>query len=827
MPGNDIKSTVIEHNAVHHCRLIHDLLIFKESIKAQRATTEPSTETQNQFYYAALSTQDYHTYIISVVILTLPPSEIWQDVNNIPTLQKDQNIYAKVRTAIACFVRLFIQSKTFAEKRESQPTEIDIISSHSEQDILPVLQYLNGDTSSIRPHWAELAKSGMYPLHGQTALNALPPYIPLLSPLQLTFKNTISLDYCTLAPLKSEQITYLELLLGISFFRLDHQTAIQRALKEFKGNYGLYCYPALASLNTVAFDHKIYFMLSHITPMEILSCMHNTDDMNAELNKELAPIIRFVTRFVEAKTAMKAALTHHHIENSIDIQHPYTETSKALQLLNSPLEETCTDENREKLAFAYNSIAYIPSALDFTDKTTTVKILYSPSIHYNDYLVYFLSNINEIRRYVQYVIRLQQTKQNWPSCYYYLGISQESPSTFHLLLMVSQKSPQELYVNRAKIVNLSPEEQNALNFAKLLNRLEEVALRNTCTQSELNQGEDVLPTQLKDTLNVLHTHQPHRVYTYDAIERLHDYEPLHKINITPHALSELDLANKSFITPIESFTSSFNIKAFSYSSLLYELNTMILRIASLAKSPENYPVYYHFYYYPCLAKKAQDVLYLHIAISHKSPEEVATMLDQKLEQLSKEEQGIKLCANIFFLAQKAFTLGNRFCPAVSSKEELMTFLSLLNDKSKQTILDDMKNLPHYAERVNDAPFELSPMADSIPFISINRLNASDFQTDHSALGTLSRKRPHAQLDNATSQTPPPFKHQRLNDLEIGSLYNASAVVKADSEESEESNTVVLSAASINLFCVTSEDISRQIPKKVRECTSSYTTDLFE
>ena len=644
---NNIQRVVVDTNVLHHSKILSSLVGFKENLEKAPFPRPSSTEAQKQFCYAAISTQDFSTYYLCVVMLPQKPSEIWQDVNNIPELKKEQDLISLLRVSAACFARLFIQSRTFAEGGLAQPQIIDMTTEHSYEDIVTVLQYLNENDTNIPPYWSRMTKDGVY--LGQTELSGLQPYIPVLSPLQLQHKQTIPISPSARTSTQSEYITYIELLRGLEYLSKDTLANHQEVLKEYQGNYSLHYYPALPDLNDTARPQKEpYLVLSHLAPMQILHYI-NMNKLEG-LSKEEKDVIRFVKHFVTTKNAIHKILARHGMHNLIDTCELHHEHNEALRVLHSSSTKMYEQKARETLTFALDSTAYIASPQDFTGTSSIVKILYTQDLHNSIYLNDLFKKIQAIRSYTQAIIN--DSRQLQQPCYFYLGISQEFTNTFHLVLIVSQKKPETIASSRHNIDSLPIVEQNVLHFAFALEQIEKAASQPITPLHSLDG--------LINRMNVLNSPHTRPIYNDPSLINSSIKVPL---SICKHALSELDLENKSFITCLQPAIDICYTESFNHTTFLSSLVGMTYIIEYRSNQQQSPPLNKAFYYYPCLGKKSQNTLYIHMAISHKAPQEVVNIQKQAIEKLSKEEQGILLCGNLYLESKQAASNGDDQCQA--------------------------------------------------------------------------------------------------------------------------------------------------------------------
>ena len=747
MKINKVERVVIDTHILHHSLLLSSLLSFKKQLRVNAATNPPSAEAQKQFYYAAISTQDFSTYYISVVRLPHKPSEIWQDINNISEIKKKQDLLSQLRVAAACFARLLIQSRTIAEEGNLRPTDINMTKEHSYEDIMSVLQYLNENNSSIPPYRPCVTEFEQY--QGHTQLNKLLHYIPVLSPLQLTHKMTMQVGFYESYRQISEQITYIELLKALDHLRERFLTPFQKKSHEYRGNYSLHLYPALESSDTTDTCHTVKLLLSHVAPMEILSSLDNTDDLNANIKS----IIRFVKRFVTTKAALKDSLTPYTTENLIGNIDQHTELSKALRFFIDAPKEQHQPKAIEDLRLAYNASAYMVSDADFIQQSSIVKVLFSYSIHSKISVVEFLNNINSIHKNVQFAINSYQSQY-----YYYVGISQEYDNLFHLLLVASNKSTEALCQTQEVTDSLSPVEQNVIHAAYIIQQVEIKA-------RQLLKLPSCTSTRFIDSLNVLNTSDPDKIYCSDSISFLEENYFAKFIQISPLTLSELDLEKKAFITQITPIPCTYDIASFSTLNLLDKLSSMIYVLKKHTVNRNHQSLNRPLYYYPCLARKSQSVLYIHMVISHKAPEEVVNIQTQAIKELSKEEQGILLFGNVYLEGKKAASNGNDFCQILQtckhSESDFMDFLTLLNNQLQ--LNEDILDKAVKESRKKTILIGLVDILPIIPFLPANRLDAYDDLSLYSRDLNASCIQDHPQQIDRTSRAshPPPLRYQQL------------------------------------------------------------------
>ena len=744
MEINNVERVIVNNNVLHHSELLGYVLAFKKQLAANAVSSSPfSAEAQEQFNYAVISTQDFSIYYICVIRLPHKPSEIWQDVNNIPELKKKQDLLSQLRVAAACFALLLIQSRTIAEKGDLLPTNVDVMSEQTEQDTLLLLQYLNKSDSTLPSYWSRMTEDGVY--LGQTELSGMQPYIPVLSPLQLQNKRTIQIPPSTGLTIQPQETSYIELLKGLEHLSYNPLAKHREALKEYQGSYSLHYYPAITPIDDT---HNIYLVLSHLAPMEILYSI-NMDKME-ELSKEEADVVQFIKHFVTTKNALQSLLARHGIENLLTTCRTHNRHNEAVNIFHNSAPATVYEhKTREALAFAVNSIAYIPSPQDFTAASSSVKILYTQQLCRSINLNEFFNKIQAIRSYTQHI--LNDSKKFQHPCYFYLGISQEFTGAFHLLLIISQKKPNALVANRNNIDSLPLIEQNVLHFASALQQIEKIVLRTTAFPHASND--------LANCMNLLNTPIPRQFCKNPSQIETSVHVPL---SICTHFLSELDLANKDFITHIDAAPHAFSIETFEHINLLTALNYMAYAIENHLFFGQHPTLNKTFYYYPCLGKKHQNIFHILMAISHKAPEEVINIQKQAIEKLSKEEQGILLCGNLYLESQKAASNGDEQCQVLKdakySEDDFMNFLRLLNNQLKRDKLDS--EMDDAAEKI--IYFKIADIAPLIPFLPANRLEAYDALPSSSSASTPPNpKRRRTQLNDTRDLQPPRILYQNL------------------------------------------------------------------
>ena len=746
---NSFNNVVLKSNFVHYQEIALALVQMKRFLTANAASALQRLQAQEQFYYAAISTQNFSSYNLSIVTLPQTPSEIWRDINNIPQLKEQSDLDSQLKVAIACFARLLIQARKIAEEGKSGASEIDVTSEHAKEETFLVLQYLNENDSIIPTYQQWVTENQDY--QGYAALNLLQSYIPLLSPIQLIRKDTILVTSHKLYFTESEQFTYFELLRFLDDAWIDIADH-QQQLREYQGSYGLYYYPAIEYSNKPHTCHVFSLMLSHFAPMQLLRYQNNAKD----LSEELQSVLRFVTRFVETKLAMREMLTYHGVQTTFDDNASLIESSEALQLLFDSPKELYSSKTRADLAFAHQSIAYMPSAQDFLNQTSIVKILYTHPLEYRVFPSDLIERVVSITKYTKAIIERQQAIPNYqPYYYYYLGITKEWANTYHLLLIMSLKSPTEFFAaHNSGTNNLTSIEQNILNFASLLHHAEKIIQKNAISTAPQSITDNLT---LEETLNVLNTNQLNKIYR--STPSFKTRQPT--IEIPPIALSELDIENKEFITRIQFGLDAYDINTFTYSVLLDTLIYITSSVNAHNSRNETHLPSRAYYYYPCLAKKSLEELYVHTVISHIQPTEVLARLSRQgktIEKLSKEELGIALCCKVFFQAQKAISIRNNRCQILKNQEEstdeLVDFLTLLNDQAKHEPLKTRKSQ-------TNTTIILTEITDLIPYAPANRLNTEPppLYSNDSRPPSLSKTKHYSQRGQLDPHLPS-LKYQR-------------------------------------------------------------------
>ena len=714
------KSITNLYDAPLHCSTLIDAL---NSIQTHLRTTSSDTDTplhaqgQKLFYYAALTTQNYATYDIIIIALSTPPSQLAPDINNILKLHKATatDVDAKVRVSIACFARLGLQSMEAATASKEYPTYATLTANHSFHKTLDLLEHLNQENLSPiknKPWLQDAHKRSL----GQITLGELMYYIPTFSPLDLPHRETIQLKIYRELYSNYYYVEYFQYLSALNQMILD----IQAHNPELQGStryYGLYHYAAIQEPLKKSSHPYISLMLSRKSPKQLSTQIESTSVCSTEVQS----ILRFSTAFTKAQSLMQACFTTHGVDYSLPT------TPSALALLDHSPKILFSSKEMQKLQNHFESISCMPTKQALGCKSTFIqKLHWSNSISRRSRCASILSQVHTLMKYVQLAITQRKALEHHPKIYFYLGLSQESTDTFHLLLIVSTKTPTQLIAQEDNLSGLSLEEQSILNFAPLLLDIEQKSLRITCP------GQPHRPNLL-ETLNRLNQDPPHPMYHETGLNRLKDYNnsDLPRVEINIPVLSDLHIEHRNFITKIKLLQTAYGIKQLTYRNLLLQLLSLASQLSYESPRSLDVDTDPNFYYYPCLAKNTQNDIYVLIAISHKKPKEILGMLEkEKVDHttLSKELQGIASFNTVFTQAHKAAMEGGPFLTVqdnqVISAKEQMKILNVLNDALNQAIrlekelekIDSDKS----QKKNTDVSLSLEAVEHLIPFIPLNR-----------------------------------------------------------------------------------------------------------
>ena len=744
MPTPKFESVAINSHSVQFSTLLCTLMSMKLELLQNNDGNhaQPASRAKKVFYYATLSTQDHTKYYINMITLDKSPVDIIQDLNSFFTPNCTEDVELTLRTAVACFARLFLHLKNHATKGNLFTTTISPVTDYSIVDIITLLSYLNGGNHSFVSHQSWLRNKSR--VQATVRFDELTPSIPVLSPLQLNHQSTIEIMPFRELRLEHFAQEYFELLEGLNDMKQQIQQETQE-MKQLKGSYPLFYYAGIQDKSTVA-RPELYLMLSHLPPSQLLASMRSMNKPSAETQN----IIRFATTFAAAQSSTESILDQHGILDSVKANQTTTKKQQALKLLHEPFSTLYSTESIQKLKFDYDSISYLSQPPTLELDKTSIKILYSTySIHSTTSYIDIIQKVHNIIKHIQHATTQRTSPHNELQTYHYLGISQECDNTFHLILLQSTVPPKQMLKNIGNISTATLEERSILSCAQFLLSINKAMLPidHTASQTTVTSGQDLM-----EVLSLLNDEPIPAPYSTASIEHLiaqnESYNELFPI-LPPNIPSELHLEHRSYITRVNWSLRTHNIGHFTFTSILTTLSFFVRYIDDSAKNCNGYLPSEPFFHYPFIAKNAQNALYINTLVSHKKPSEVLLIRKKALDTLIPEEQGIRVLATVLLQTRTAMSHGEHLHQIQKvrrhSQSNFMMILEVLNDPTKRKILypEQLIATKLISPSREVDIISLSQIMHRIPYIPPHRHYANYLETfKPSQTSTLSSPRPH-------------------------------------------------------------------------------------
>ena len=750
MPVNDLTPIklynienfqIIDGEPFRHDLLLKAMVKIKQHLVSDAASKlKESIDGRKLYAYVALSTQDYRTYTIRLIICAQSPLQLFNDVNAIPKLSKQIGVEKKVKCSIACFASLLAQSKAASEMHVlaaphyCRPLSADPSYQVTKQDALEILHYLNDEKTTDEKVGDEITSDEKAGDEKIADKKAHAPYIfgitkRLPSNRVDSKSNTIVVGefaYCTPSlsgvPVEDHKIDLKELRILTDAEQKTHRIGSYPV--EFANTSNELQSPEyftlLEAVNVLHNKHaskiknpntipKLFYYVGLSEKLSTLTLLQSIktptqlvtafDANESTLCTEELNIKRFVNKLTEAGKSIASPLA------LVDHTLPITNALETLNILNKPSESLPKlIKSVETIAKTYKYLPFMLTELDLTPLSLKGSILKIPfyefSIESGDEHITLFYFLNEIKRYVQTPLVQRRLSNQQQSYYYYIALSQESHETLHFNLILSSETPEKMldYLQTPNIASLSPEIQGMLSFSTLLHRIINPISPKAPTSGNKDTSELTLPlksikldgcdeTLLLNILKVLNSPfaSPESFQVLNAnIDR---NKTLSLNDIDFPIPSALDLHNTKFIAKIDEFNTTYPIKKINYYNLLCTLNkfryqTPLTDTPHPSLSPSK-----DLYYYPFFSKKDNETLLIGQMISHNSPAELVPHIQgKKLTSFPIELQSIVMFASVFIQARQAFLKGEEACPIQKhlhhTQVELKATLDLLNDKSQ-------------------------------------------------------------------------------------------------------------------------------------------------